>query len=639
MTALACFSSLLLLTGSYLWAFQDHVWDGSLLILLGLAGFTILLGRTFYPRRMPSARWLSAPGQVPVHYWLRWGAPLLSLGVGLASRSRPANSDFTALFLLWLLALATFTGALFMPLRGKWQKPALSRREWLTLLGLLVAALGVRVIALGHIPANVGGDEGTQALAGLRLVERPLGNPFATGWYSVPTLSFMAYGLTMRVFGAGIAGMRALSALVGALTVLTTWLLGREIGGRKVGALAAMVVAFSAYHIHFSRLASNQIADPLIGTLTCWLLWRALHRRASSENSTTPVEWGLGGMVMGLGWYLYFGARWVTALVALWLLWRALAEPRFVARRRRGLWTLAGGWLVVTFPLLAWYTLHPSDLTARYNAVSIFASGWLNREIAATGKTAGALLLQQLWKAITAFHLTPDPTFWYRPGIPLLDFILGAFLLVGLIAAALRWRWPSRGFTLLWFCSTLLMAWGLTENPPSSQRGLSLVPAAALLIAWGVTALWEAMPRHRRPVQQITLALLAAACILNLSFYFVIYTPRRTYGNPTAEIATDFARFALEHPLPGSTSYFLGEPYLYWEFGTLAFLLRDQTGVDVPPGALPQNVPSPARFVLVPERKGELEQISQTYPGGEMIELRAPDGRLLALVYDWRGAP
>ena len=638
MTALACFSSLLLLAGSYLWAFQDHVWDGGLLILLGLAGFTILLGRTFYPRRIPSARQFAAPGQVPAHRWLRWGALLLSLGVGLASRSRPAGSDFTTLFLLWLLSLATFTGALFMPLRGKWQKPALSRREWLALLGLLVAALGVRVIALGHIPANVGGDEGTQALAGLRLVERPLGNPFATGWYSVPTLSFMAYGLTMRIFGTGIAGTRVLSALIGTLTVLTTWLLGREIGGRKIGALAALVVAFSAYHIHFSRLASNQIADPLIGTLACWLLWRALHRRDSSENST-PVEWGLGGMVMGLGWYLYFGARWVTALVALWLLWRALAEPRFVARRRRGLWTLAGGWLMVTFPLLGWYTLHPSDLTARYNAVSIFASGWLNREIAATGKSAGALLLQQLWKAITAFHLTPDPTFWYRPGIPLLDFILGAFLLVGLIAAALRWRWPSRGFTLLWFCSTLLMAWGLTENPPSSQRGLSLVPAVALLIAWGVTALWEAMPRHRRQVQQITLALLAAACILNLGFYFVIYTPRRTYGNPTAEIVTDFARFALEQPLPGSTTYLLGEPYLYWDFGTLAFLLRDQTGVDVPPGTLPQDVPSPARFVLVPERKGELAQINQTYPGGEVTELHAPDGRLLALVYDWRGAP
>ncbi|MEA3397001.1 MAG: glycosyltransferase family 39 protein, partial [Chloroflexota bacterium] len=515
------------------------------MILGGLVGFTLLLGRTFYPRRTPSARRLTAPGQIPAHRWLRWGATLLSLSVGLASRSRPADSDFTALFLLWLLALATFAGSLCMPLRGKWQKPALSRREYLALLGLLVAALGVRALALGHIPANVGGDEGTQALAGLRLVERPLGNPFATGWYSVPTLSFMAYGLTMRVFGTGIAGMRALSSLIGALTVLTTWLLGRELGGRKAGWLAATVVAFSAYHIHFSRLASNQIADPLIGTLTCWLLWRALHRRDSSE-APTPVEWGLGGMVMGLGWYLYFGARWVTALVTLWLLWRALAEPRFVARRRRGLWTLAGGWLVVTLPLLAWYTLHPSDLTARYNAVSIFASGgWLDQALAATGKTAGALLLQQLWKTVTAFHLTPDPTFWYHPGIPLLDFILGAFLLVGLIAAALRWRWPSRGFTLLWFCSTLLMAWGLTENPPSSQRGLSLVPAVALLIAWGVTALWEAAPRHRRTVQQITLALLAAACILNLSFYFVIYTPRRTYGNPTAEIATDFARFAL----------------------------------------------------------------------------------------------
>ncbi len=60
-----------------------------------------------------------------------------------------------------------------------------------------------------------------------------------------------------------------------------------------------------------------------------------------------------------------------------------------------------------------------------------------------------------------------------------MDFVSGAFMLVGIVAAFLRWRWPSRGMILLWFCSTVVMAWGVTENPPSSQRGTILLPAVA----------------------------------------------------------------------------------------------------------------------------------------------------------------
>mgnify|MGYP001007761917 FL=1 len=190
---------------------------------------------------------------------------------------------------------------------------------------------------------------------------------------------------------------------------------------------------------------------------------------------------------------------------------------------------------------------------------------------------------------------------------------------------------------LLWFCSTVVMAWGVTENPPSSQRGTILLPAVALLVAWGVEALWEGLAPYKAFMKRLLLVLLIMACLLNCVFYFGIYTPRRTYGNPTAESATELSRFVLSHPLPGSTVYFFGPPYLYWEFGALAFSLRDQHGLNVEPeSALPQ-VSVPARFVFVPERLAELAAITGRYPGGVTTELRAADDRLLMLVYDWEG--
>lgn len=633
MVALTIFSLLLLLTGTYLLTLGRYIWDAGLLTALGSLGLVIALVKAFYPGARPlhHLRYRFVR-RLNLRHSLVASVLLISLVVGLAARSRSPESDFTFLLLLWLLALVGFVLALFWPPhRRRLHLPSFetSRLTWVGLVLLLGGAFLLRFMALGRVPANMGGDEGTQVLAGLKMVESPLGNPFATGWYSVPTMSFILYGVVIKICGATIAGARTLSAFVGTLTVLTTLLLGRVLGGRRFGWVAALVVAISAYHIHFSRLASNQIFDPFVATLTLWLLWRAL------KGTRGAAVWGLAGMMAGFGWYLYFGARWVTFMMGLWLLWRALAEHRFLARRWRGLATLIAGWLVVASPLLLWYLAHPSDLTARYNAVSIFASGWLEREVQITGKSAFALLLQQFWRSLTAFHLTSDPTFWYRPEAPLLDFALGALMLAGMIAALLRWRWPSRGLTLLWFWSTLVMAWVMTENPPSSQRGLLLVPAVAFLVAWGVEGVLSALRRRQRAALWAVRLLLILAVMLNVAFYFGIYTPRRVYGNPTAHVATDLAQHLKADPVLGSTVYFFGPPHLYWEFGTLAYLLRDVPGVNIQPGEIPDNVVRPARFVFVHERAGELDAVRAVYSGGEVTELRTDESTLLAVIYDW----
>lgn len=637
MAFLTAFALGLLLIATYLLALQRYVWDAALLFSLAVIGLLIALRRALSPARAGVGRvrrWARPSWRA----WGQLGALTISLLVGLMTRNQNITTDFTFPLILWLLAVGAFAATLLLPPVRRVAfadvRDALPRWEWIALGCLLLASSALRLIGLGRIPANLGGDEGTQLLAGLRLIHPPLGNPFATGWYSVPTMSFFAYGLAMRIFGVGIAGGRALSALIGVLTVLTSWLLGRSLGGRRVGWWVALTVAFASYHIHYSRLASNQIIDPLIGALAIWLLWQGMHR-SRSDLWRLPA-WGLAGMVLGAGWYAYFGARWMTVLAALLLAWRTATSPRFLTRHRRDLIYLFAGWLVVVLPLLSWYVTHPSTLSERYNAVSIFASGWLRREIEITGKSALHLLLQQFWKSLSAFHLTPDPTFWYYPQMPLLDFVSGTLMVVGMLAALLRWRWPSRTLTLLWFWSTLLMAWTLTENLPSSQRGLLLVPAAALFIAWGIEALIELFHPWRKALWGVGAVMLALIIILNTGFYFGIYTPRRTYGNPTAEIATAYARFAMARPPEGMT-YFFGPPQLYWDFGALAFLLRDQPGMDVMPEETPVDVAAPARFVFVANRTGDLPPVQSRYPGGEIYHILAPDQRTLAFVYDWPG--
>ena len=70
---------------------------------------------------------------------------------------------------------------------------------------------------------------------------------------------------------------------------------------------------------------------------------------------------------------------------------------------------------------------HPNDFNARVNQIGIFQSGWLDREMVSSGKTAGTILREQFQKAFLAFNHYPDRVFWYGSRIPLMEFWASIF--------------------------------------------------------------------------------------------------------------------------------------------------------------------------------------------------------------------
>ncbi len=634
----------------YFLRLPQYVWDGVIFCALGALLWAVALRRAEgHQDASPSRpawyrRWLADAAAHPLRTAMLGLGVLLVLWAGIGARRADPAADFSPYLRAWLLGLLLYILAL-APLRPvRSQARSVAECRSLGFASLLLAAFLARAVALDAIPANFGGDEGTQALEALRLLGPPLRNPFATGWYSVPTLSFLVAGLWMKLFGATVAGVRALSAFVGTASVLVTWLLARRLAGEWVGWGAAALVAFGHYGLHFSRLASNQIADALLGPLALYLLLRGL-------DGDRHLNLALAGVVLGLSWYAYFGARLMTVVVGLYLVGRALGEGEgFLARHGRGLAALAVGFALALWPLALYYIAHPADFLSRYNQVSIFASGWLAREMSLTGKSAAALLLQQFWKSISAFNLTPDPTFWYRPGIPFLDPVSGVFFVLGLTAAFRRaWR-PGGEVLLLWFWAFILLGWTLTENPPSSQRGVGIIPAVSILTALGITETLQAVRRlvNLIPVSRFTFPasalLLALISLLNLHFYFQVYTPRRIYGNPTAEVA-DVLCDALEAREEVPPVYFDGAPFMYWDFGAIAFRLRDVTGRDFSVEELPEVDPSGgALFIVLGEKTADLDLLRDALPNGvETPFYSEVDGRLLFTMYeiqtDRRGGP
>ena len=106
--------------------------------------------------------------------------------------------------------------------------------------------------------------------------------------------------LVYRLFGPSIGATMLVTWAIGALTVVPTYLLGREIGGRTVGSIAALLLATSPAHtVITSHVPLSHSVTPLVSTTVLWLLARAV-RRADQDLARGGRLLAVAGLLAGL---------------------------------------------------------------------------------------------------------------------------------------------------------------------------------------------------------------------------------------------------------------------------------------------------------------------------------------------------
>lgn len=223
------------------------------------------------------------------------------------SANQIATSDYNWGLLLWVGAITLYVLSI-----APWQKPVASwhwprRLSFLAIGSILLLAIAARFWQLGSIPETLGGDEGSQGIEALRVLDGTIRNPFSTGWLGVPTMSFYYNALTIGPLGNTILALRLPWALVGVLSVICTFLLVRRLLSLTLALTTAVLLACYHYHIHYSRLGSNQIADTLFVALALWLLYRGY-------DTGNWRDWALCGVVVGMAQYFML----VRVLRASW---------------------------------------------------------------------------------------------------------------------------------------------------------------------------------------------------------------------------------------------------------------------------------------------------------------------------------
>ena len=171
---------------------------------------------------------------------------------------------------------------------------ALGARADVLLVGALVGlAFAVRwpLLLLSPQFPSIGGT----VLRALEVADGRALPLFDQSPYLGPLLVYLLAGV-FKLFGPSVEAPLLLAWAIGSLTVVPTYLLGRELGGRPAGLLAGALLATSGAHtVISSHVPLVHSLTPLLATTTLWLLVRGV-ARAEPDDAGQRRDAAASGM-------------------------------------------------------------------------------------------------------------------------------------------------------------------------------------------------------------------------------------------------------------------------------------------------------------------------------------------------------
>lgn len=339
-------------------------------------------------------------------------------------------------------------------------------------------------------------------------------------------LQFYMAAATYKLLGTGISHLtlKIGTVLAGILTLPFIYLLGKEVGGKRV-ALAAMVLAGIAYWPNvISRVGLRFPLYPLFVAPAFYYLAKGIRTRNRNDFL-------LCGLVVGMGLHGYSPARVIPIAIAvgvgLYLLFKDSREQR---REIITLLVVTGlVALIVLMPLVRIAVNRPDEVI--YRMATRYGSS--ERELA---EPALQIFASNVWNGLKMFNWDNGEV-WVNsiPHRPALDWVTGALFFLGVVIALTRFvryrRWIDLfilvSIPILQLPSTLSLAFP-AENPATNRAAGAIVPVFILAgLAFAAIPDWiETHWKGRRTVAislVFTGLLLVIASRLNYHLVFKEY--------------------------------------------------------------------------------------------------------------------
>jgi len=509
-------------------------------------------------------------------------------------------------------------------------------RDWVILCALTLLAAALRFYQLGTVPPGFQFDEAYNALDVARVLQgqHPLFLPANAGREVLYT--YLQAGLA-AVFGLRVTTLRLASALAGIATVpIAYWLLRRLLSrhSRRVALFAALALATSFWHLHFSHYGIRVILMPVLFSGVFGFYWLG-----SRQRRLWPFL--ISGLLAGLSVWTHPTGRLVPIVWAGYTIYLACtggwrlsfktkpvpfsgADPGHKTNRPLAGLAVAGAAAFLVFlPLGIEFYRHPDYFLGHASEVSVFAQG------VAQGSLLLALLRNGL-AVLGMFSLQGDLAWIHNlAGRPVFDPLLSIPFWLGLLVwvrRLLRRDDPDRSALALLMIWTLVMLAPsvLSDDAPNFSRTLPALPALFLAVGLGLDAMLDLGSRIARRVRSATrvapaagwslvTAILLVSAGWSLYDYFVRF-PKQAEAYYAYDV-DKLDAWSFIQPLTQNHQVYLSQ--LWAEHATLDFLRRG-TGVKSLNTTQTLVLPPPGRgaaYVFPAEQRDRAERIAALWPG------------------------
>ena len=281
--------------------------------------------------------------------------------------------------------------------------------------------------------------------------------------------------LIAKLFGTGFSylSLKLGTAILGFLTLPFIYLLGKEIGGRRVGLFAFILAGIGYWPNVISRVGLRFPLYPLFLAPTLFFLIRGLRTRNRNDFL-------LSGLFLGIGLHGYSPFRIVPFVVIAAFILYWLHSQSKGTRRQWIVWLAMVGLtsMFVFLPLLRYWYDEPQVFGFR-------AFTRLSNVEQPLPAPAFEIFLSNTWNALKMFNVD-DGEIWVHsvPHRPALDTVSAALFLIGVVLIFIRYirnrHWLDLflliSIPLLLMPSILSLAFP-GENPALNRAGGAYIPA------------------------------------------------------------------------------------------------------------------------------------------------------------------
>lgn len=331
---------------------------------------------------------------------------------------------------------------------------------------VLLCAIFARFYRFADFPYTINNDE---ALASKYALNTMRGEELR-GWWAGQSQFFNAAlygeGIFFKIFGASVGTARATSAVVGVLGIIAFFLMVDILFKRAVALIAAFSLAVCFFSFGFDRIALPVNWGTVFACLGIYLLLLA-----EKKGQFLGL---FSGLVLGEGLRTYDVYKAALVVVTIFIIYRLVSERGYLQKNWLALLLVIGGFLAVTWNLLAEHAHYATGRSAEFlreqGQSSLFSLPYM-----------GFMLKNFKALVIMMFSEMRYSIFLLRPGPILNDFLVPLFCL-GFVCAIYSWKKYNYFLVLAW---VIIGPIGGIISLMDIRRVIIFLPAIHLCVALG----------------------------------------------------------------------------------------------------------------------------------------------------------